>query len=484
MTAMTAGSLIDGFRLEEKLYQGGMAELWRVTRVDISFPIIMKLPRLDYGDDPAAIVGFELEQMILPTLAGAHVPRFVAAGDFAAQPYIVMEFIAGVSLRARLDAAPLPLDEITEVGARVAAALHDLHRQDVIHLDVKPSSIIFRPSGEAVLIDFGLAHHNRLPDLLAEEFRLPMGTGPYISPEQIRGIRNDVRSDIFALGVTLYYLATGERPFGNPSTVRALRRRLYRDPVPPRALRAGFPPWLQEIILHCLEVAPAARYSSAGQVALDLQYPAQVALTARAARTTSDGLFTRAGRWWRALGAQPAVNLPVAEHLSSVPIVMVAVDVTPGTELLAQALCAAAQHMLKNFPGARLACVTVLKTARIAQESNLDEHGRNVHIQRLIELRHWAQPLGDAAGRLTFHVLEAPDPATALIEYARGNQVDQIVIGARSSSAWRRYLGSVSSQVVAEAPCTVTVVRTSRDTVGEANSEATAIDLSSATSGR
>jgi len=163
---------------------------------------------------------------------------------------------------------------------------------------------------------------------------------------------------------------------------------------------------------------------------------------------------------------------------------MVAVDVTPGTEPLAQALCAAAQHMLKNFPGARLACVTVLKTARIAHESNLDEQGRNLHIQRLVELKHWASPLGAASFRITYHVLEAPDPAAALIDYARGNQVDQIVIGARSSSAWRRYLGSVSSQVVAEAPCTVTVVRTSRDTVGEANSEATAIDLSSATSGR
>src|SRR4051812_19039540 len=136
MTDLTPGSLIDGFRLEEKLYQGGMAELWRVTRGDIAFPIVMKVPRIDYGDDPAAIVGFELEQMILPTLAGHHVPRFVAAGDFTTQPHIVMELIEGKSLRARLDAAPLPLDEITEVGARVAAALHDLHRQHVIHLDI------------------------------------------------------------------------------------------------------------------------------------------------------------------------------------------------------------------------------------------------------------------------------------------------------------------------------------------------------------
>jgi serine/threonine protein kinase len=103
---------------------------------------------------------------------------------------------------------------------------------------------MFRESGEAVLIDFGLSRHDRLPDLLAEEFRLPMGTGPYISPEQVRHIRNDPRSDLFALGVVLYYLATGARPFGNPTSLHGLRRGLYRDPIPPRA-RADDPPWLQ-----------------------------------------------------------------------------------------------------------------------------------------------------------------------------------------------------------------------------------------------
>lgn len=468
MTALIPGAVIDGFRLEEKMYQGGMAELWRVTRPDISYPIVMKVPRLDYGDDATAIVGFELEQMILPTLTGRHVPRFVAAGDFAAQPHIVMELIEGESLRARLGAAPLPLDAITEVGARVAAALHDLHRQDVIHLDIKPSSIVFRTSGEAVLIDFGLAHHNRLPDLLAEEFRLPLGTGPYISPEQILGVRNDVRSDIFALGVTLYYLATGQRPFGNPGTIRALRRRMYRDPVPPRALRPDFPPWLQEVILRCMEVAPEARYNTAAQVAFDLQYPAQIMLTSRAARTATDGLLKVAKRWWRALGAEPVSIRSVADYLSAAPIIVVAVDVSPGTEMLAEALRSAAHRALENEPGARLACVTVLKTSRVAQDINFDEQGRNLHVQRLVELKHWARPFGEAAGRITFHVLEAPDPATALIEYARTNHADQIIIGARSSSALRRYLGSVSSQVVAEAPCTVTVVRTSRSTSPDA----------------
>ena len=463
-THVAPGATIDGFRLEEKLHQGGMATLWRVTRADATFPMLMKIPRLDYGDDPAAVVGFEVEQMIMPALTGSHVPRFVAAGDFAVQPYIVMEFISGPSLRTRLDDAPLPLAEVASIGTRVATALHDIHRQHVIHLDIKPSSVQFRAGGEAVLIDFGLAHHNQMPDLLAEEFRLPMGTGPYISPEQVRGMRNDPRSDLFALGVTLYFLTTGERPFGNPTTVAGLRRRLYRDPTPPRALRADCPPWLQDIILHCLEVDAQARYGTAAQVAFDLRHAAEVALTARAERTQRDSAATVARRWLRAIGTEPRAESTVADHLERAPIVMVAVDLSPEGEALVVALRSAVRRVLLTDPGARLACVTVLKTSRVGIDINVDEEGRNLHVQRLVELKHWVQPLKERAERVTLHVLQAPDAAAALIEYASANHVDHILIGARASSTLRRYLGSVSSEVVAAAPCTVTVVRTPRAT--------------------
>lgn len=460
--ALSPGLLIDGFRLTEEVHRGGMATLWRVARSDIAFPLIMKVPQLLYGDDPAAIVGFEVEQMILPTLSGIHVPRFVAAGDFTAQPYIVMEFIAGASLRARLDDAPLPPAEVAALGAKVAAALHDIHRQHVIHLDLKPSSVLFRENGEAVLIDYGLSHHNQFPDLLAEELRLPMGTGPYLSPEQVLGVRDEPRSDLFALGVTLYHLTTGERPFGNPTTIAGLRRRLYRDPIPPRALRPDCPSWLQEIILRCLEVEAIARYRTAGQVAFDLQHPEQVALTARAARTAPDRLATVAKRWIRSIGAERAPKQAVADHLATAPIVMVAVDVSPGMEVLGEALRRAVRRVLQTETGARLACVNVLRISRIGIDVSVDEEGRNIHVQRLVELKHWARPLGIPAGRITYHVLEAPDAATALTEFALSNHVDHIVIGARASSVLRRFLGSVSSQVVAEASCTVTVVRTPR----------------------
>ena len=92
------------------------------------------------------------------------------------------------------------------IGVKIAQALDDLHRQHVVHLDIKPSNIMFRPSGEAVLLDFGLSHHDQLPDLMQEEFRLPFGTAPYMSPEQLRGIRNDPRSDHFRIGRAALFL--------------------------------------------------------------------------------------------------------------------------------------------------------------------------------------------------------------------------------------------------------------------------------------
>ncbi len=478
---LEAGQVIDGFRLEERLHQGGMAHLWRVTHVEdggsYALPLIMKVPRIKGGDDPATIVGFEVEQMIMPTLSGTHVPKFVAKGDFTRQPYIVMERVPGESLRARFEAAPLPLDEVVQIGIKVATALHDLHRQHVIHLDVKPSNIMFRQNAdgtqaEAVLVDFGLSRHDRLPDLLDEEFELPMGTGPYMSPEQVQFVRNDPRSDLFALGVLMYHLATGERPFGNPDTVRGLRQRLYREPVPPRVLRTDMPPWLQEVILRCLAVQPADRHQTAAQLAFDLQHPEQVQLTERAERQQrSGGGLSLFKRWFSAVGSEPVTNASAAEQAERSPILLAAVDVAGATPALLEAVRRTVQRLLQTEPGARLACLAVMKTHRIATDTLMEADGTSKHVNLLVKLKHWAHPLQKAlealdaqqrelqAGRITFHVLEAPDAAGAIVEYARKNQVDHVVMGARSSGGLRRYLGSVSAEVVAQCDCTVTVVR-------------------------
>lgn len=454
------GLQIDGFTLGAQLHKGGFATVWDVTHPDHHLPMVMKVPTILDGDDAPTIVGFEVEQMILPRLSGVHVPRVVAIGDFAVMPYVVTERIPGDSLLATFTRAPLPMSDLLEVMARMAVAVHDLHRQHVLHLDLKPANFLQRATGEMVLVDFGLSRHDHLPDLLAEEFTIPMGTYPYIAPEQFLRSRDDPRSDLFALGAMIYELATGKMPFGAPEKLKGVRKRLWRDPVPPRALRPELPEWLQEIILKALEVDPATRYQTAAQMVFDLTHPAQVKITARGRKMAADGWRTVFARWRvmrrvRGFAAPPSLSA----QMDKAPILMVAVDLSPDMESLAASLLRAVQRMLVIQPDARVSCVNVIKTARIGIDSITDDDGTHLHVARLVSLRAWADVLDLPQERLTFTVLENPDPGSAIIDYAGHNNVDHIMMGARGHSSTRRYLGSVSSQVVAEAPCSVTVIR-------------------------
>ena len=451
------GDVIDGFMIGKQLHTGGMAVLWNATHPDYEGELVFKVPKILEGDDPTVIVGFEMEMMILPRLTGPHVPKVFRIGDFAAIPYIAMEFIRGETLFPALERAPLPSEEVVTIARKVTTALIDIHRQKVIHHDIKPSNIIMRPSGEAVFIDFGLSRHQELPDLLEAEFNLPMGTAPYISPEQVRHFRAEPRSDLFSLGVLLYHLCTGERPFGLPRSRQGLKSRLWRDPVPPRKIRPEIPPWLQEVILRCLEVKAANRYPTASRLAFSLQNPDSVRLTTRAEKTQRDSLMTVFRRWLKVRALPPLESHSIGAPSAS--IVMVAVDLDEKYHYLAEALLDHTSRLLSTMSDVRLACVNVNKMSTVFMSDPFDDQGRNVHIQRLVELRDWARPIALASEKISFHVLEHMDPAEALIEFAMSNHADQILLCARGAGNYRRFLGSVSSQVVARAPCTVTVVR-------------------------
>jgi nucleotide-binding universal stress UspA family protein len=223
-----------------------------------------------------------------------------------------------------------------------------------------------------------------------------------------------------------------------------------------------YPPWLQEIVLRCIEIEPAWRYPTAAQLAFALSHPSEVKLTARSQRLKRDPWttvlrrrFNRDLTWTR---AEPAL----AAKLAAAPIVAVAVDLADGPAPVNDALRVAAGRILATLPSARLACVNVLKLGRITLDTTLDARGHNKHIDRLVALRHWAEPLKLEDHRLTVHVLEAIDPASAILEFTQANRADHILIGAPQSSLLGRLLGGVSGRVVAEAPCTVTVVRPSR----------------------
>lgn len=455
------GLEIDGFTLGEKLHQGGFATIWQVTHKDHPGPMVMKVPTILDGYDGPTIVGFEVEQMIMPRLTGPHVPAVIGTGDFSVMPYIVTEKVPGDSLLVLYRDAPLPPDAVVKLAIKMAAALHELHKQHVIHLDLKPDNLLQRANGDVVFVDFGLSRHDQLPDLLAEEFQIPMGTFPYISPEQFLRQRDDLRSDIFALGAMIYELATGKLPFGKPEKLKGVRPRLWRDPTPPRAIRPDIPDWLQEIILHALEVDPQRRYQSAAQMLFDLQHPTQVVLTDRGRKLTKDpmGVVFRRWRAMRRVKQFAAPPISMSHQIEKAPILMVAVDVSPEMEALAGRVLQSVQRMLIIQPDARVACVNVIKTNRIGIDATTDDDGQHIHISRLLALRSWAAELGLEEGRITFTVLESSDPGAALIDYATNNHVDHILMGARGHSTTRRFLGSVSSQVVAQAPCSVTVIR-------------------------
>jgi eukaryotic-like serine/threonine-protein kinase len=459
---MAKGRVLDGFTIGDVAHRGGMAIFYEVTHPDHRVPILMKVPLMREAEDPAAIVGFEMEMMILPRLTGPHVPRCIAVGSFDKQPYLAYQRVDGTTLHQQRDKLPLPPAEVASLGAKIATALHAVHVQHVIHFDLKPANVILRESdGLAVLIDFGLSHHGQLPDLLAEEFRLPYGTAPYMAPEQVYGIRSDPRSDIFALGVMMYVFATNVRPFGDPQTLNGLKRRVWDDPVPPRKLAPAVPPWLQDIILRCLAPDPDVRHPTAAQLAFDLTQPEQVPLTPRAEKLQRDAWSVRTRRRFHPDAFRP-VRRPKASidgRLNAAPIVAVAIDLADDHRDISEAMRHAVTRILSTVPGARLACINVQQLNRIMLDQALDADGNSIHAQRLAQLREWARPIPLGPERITCHVLESTDPADALLDYARANNVDHIVLGASASSMLRQLLGTVATSVVEGAPCTVTVVR-------------------------
>ena len=449
------GSEIDGFVIGERVHAGAMGTLYRVSGPAADFPMVMKVPRIRADESEEALINFETEMMIMPALVGPHVPRFVAAGDLARLPYVVTEWVEGESLEAIRARGVLSFDEVARLGAALADAVHSLHQQDTIHFDLKPDNAIVRPSGEIALIDFGLAYHANFPDLLAEEKRFAAGSGPYISPEQVLGARDDARSDLFALGVVLYELTTGELPFGVPATLAGLRDRLWLDPVPPAARRPGVPPWLQEVILRCLEADAAERYQSAAHVAFDLRHPDKVKLTARARKSDQDPFFVQLRRWWRMRNRRHVTRRMPKMQVGSAPVILVAVDTTRPEDERQPFLRRVTEQMLSLSAEFRLVCVSVIRAG-----PGHEEGPSGAYLEHLVRLRHWVEPLRLPAQRLSLHVIESANPAGALLDYARSNHVDLIVLGAPGPSqhamAWWR---SVASTVTANATCSVHVVR-------------------------
>jgi serine/threonine protein kinase len=464
MKLLEPGTAIDGFTVGDCIHAGGMAHIYRVHytdgQADPGFPMVMKVPRMTAGDGAENIVSFEIECQILQVLQGSHVPRFVAAGDLSRLPYLVMEYVNGRTLEQQMALEPTPdVEHIAALGTAMARAVHALHQQNTVHLDLKPANVLFRDDGSAVLLDFGLSCHAHYPDLLAEQLRKAVGSPAWMAPEQVVGVRGDPRSDIFAIGVMLYQLCTGQLPFGTPQTTGGLRQRLWVDPVPPRKLKALLPEWLQEVVMRCLEPEAARRYPSAAHLAFDLSNPTQVTITARGRSTEGTGFGTHLKRWIKAAGMQYKPSPLPAQQVEEVPIVMVGLPHQDVSDATLYSLRLAVARSLGTRPGARLACLTVISpSATSSTDDNKSE--TKVHRHHLNRLRQWAQPLDHPGHQTSYHVLESGDVAQALLDYARGNAVSVIVMGAATHGLkTQRFIATVPIKVAMDATCTVILVK-------------------------
>ncbi|PTT22133.1 serine/threonine protein kinase [Acidovorax sp. HMWF029] len=464
MKLLEPGTEIDGFRVVDCIHAGGMAHIYAVeyAQADRSpgFAMAMKIPRMTVGDGAENIVSFEVELQILPVLSGPHVPRFVAAGDLVRLPYLVMEYIPGQTLQHLLDTpGRRDIQAIARLGAATAHAAHSLHQQNVCHLDLKPANVLIKEDGTAVLLDFGLSCHAHYPDLLAEEMRQAVGSPAWIAPEQVVGVRGDPRSDIFAIGVMLYELATGELPFGAPTTRGGMRQRLWMTPAPPRKHRADIPPWLQEIILRCLEPEASNRYPSAAHLAFDLSNPDQVLITERGERTERTPLSTHFKRWLRAAGMHYRPSPLPAQQIEDTPILLVAVPHADVSDATLYSLRQAVGRSLGIRPGARLACVTVISPGA-SSTSDSERSETTLHRQHMARLRQWAQGLDLAGHPVSYHVLESGDVAQALVRYAASNHVSMMILGAATHGLqMQRFIDTVPIRVARDAPCTVILVK-------------------------
>jgi nucleotide-binding universal stress UspA family protein len=233
------------------------------------------------------------------------------------------------------------------------------------------------------------------------------------------------------------------------------------DPTPPRKLNPDVPTWLQEVILRCLEPEAAKRYPSAAHLAFDLMHPTQVQITARGTNVTGTKFTTHFKRWLKAAGMHYQPSPVPSQQIDEVPIVMVAVPHKDVSDSTLYSLRQAVARSLGTRPGARLACVTVISPGQTSA-SEEEKSETNVHRRYLTALHQWAQPLDHTGHQISCHVLETGDPAQALLDYARGNNVSVIVMGAATHGLkTQRFIATVPIKVAMDAPCTVILVKQS-----------------------
>jgi serine/threonine protein kinase len=273
--ATRVGTLVGRYEIDAELGRGAMGVVYRARdpRIDRTVAIkTVSLLGLAPDSEQEYRGRFVVEARAAGRLSHSRIVTIfdVAEDRYTQTPYIVMEYVSGRSLEDVLctENGTLPLDTALQVTQELAEALDYAHAQGIVHRDVKPSNIIVAEDGHPKIADFGIAKLNALD--LPQTGRT-LGTPAYMSPEQLRGDPVDGRSDLFSLGVILYRLLTGHRPFQGNSVLTISFKVVNRDPLRATAFNSELPPELDHVIARAIAKNPAQRYQTGIEMALDLQ---------------------------------------------------------------------------------------------------------------------------------------------------------------------------------------------------------------------
>jgi len=276
MQVAQPGSQLDRYAVKEIIARSNTSSILRATDLLNGHDIALNIPHPEIEGDLLFYQRFEREKQICESLDHPAVVKAFAGGK-RTRMYIAMEVAPGQLLRQVLNQRrKLPVEQAVKIAVAICEALDYIHSRGVVHRDLKPENIMVDGEDRIKLLDFGIASLTGARRLTFGKLSNVMGTPDYIAPEQVRGKRGDARTDVYALGVILYEMLTGEMPFPGSDPFVIMNDRLVRDPVPPREIDPGITPELQQILFRALARNLKGRYSSAGEFARDLVHQDRV----------------------------------------------------------------------------------------------------------------------------------------------------------------------------------------------------------------
>ncbi len=287
------GKTLGHYRIQGQLGAGGMGVVYRAHDEQLDRDVALKvLPEGTLGD-AAARKQFRKEALALAKLNHPNIETVFEFGSQDHVDFLAMELIPGQSLGEKLKDGPLAQLELVQLATQLADGLAAAHEQGVIHRDLKPANLFVTPDGRLKILDFGLAklvHPELAGDVtrsITTETGVVSGTVPYMSPEQLRGLPVDIRSDIYAVGTVLYEMATGQRPFPQKQSAELIGAILHQVPATPGSVNPSVSPGVESVIGKALEKEPGQRYQSARELRVALETISRTGVTTIQASSAS-----------------------------------------------------------------------------------------------------------------------------------------------------------------------------------------------------